>query len=294
MEGDWASMSYIRYNNAGIEILNGAGKKIIVDNKSEAKADAKVSHVDVESLDTDNCVNYPVPIAALGSGAVANLPVVLAQLTVQANVNSVITLPEYAFETKQIKKRLKITQCLLIQDTNILFIKGFIRKNIDYSTRESSNAEGFSGDIKHVTVDVPFSCTTPVTYNGIAPVAPIANTSTEFQYQKREEIHHPDFSEKDHLLSGDLREHNQISTEYFNELPYCDLVSARIVEFDEQLMPEHPYDKNYVTPFEEKRFRRIEEKMVVFITLRLLQKRLVAVPAVAGTTDDCPRPRSAE
>ena len=88
-----------------------------------------------------------------------------------------------------------------------------------------------------------------------------------------------------------MREHNQISTEFFNELPFCDLISARIVEFDEQLMPEPPRDKNYVTPFEEKRFHRIEEKMVLFITLRLLQNRLVAVPAVAGAADDRPRRR---
>lgn len=89
-------------------------------------------------------------------------------------------------------------------------------------------------------------------------------------------------------MSGDLREHNQISTEFFNELPFCDLISSRIVEFDEQLMPEHPKDKDYVTPFEEKRFRRIEEKMVIFITLRLMQNRLVAVPAVGAAA----RPKS--
>lgn len=276
-------MPYIRYNNSNIEIVNAAGNKIIDNSaKVDGKAYAKIAKVDVKSLVTEECVNTPEPISALGSGAVAKVPVVLAQLTVQANVNAIITLPEYAFEIKRIRKNLKITQCLIIQDTNILFIKGFIRKNIEYSTKESSNAEGFSGDIRHVTVDIPINCTTPLDYNGIAPLQPVANTTSEFQYQKREDIHHPDFSEKDELLSGDLREHNQISTEFFNELPFCDLISSRIVEFDEQLMPEHPNDKKCETPFEEKRFRRIEEKMVVFITLRLLQNRLVAVPAVAG------------
>jgi hypothetical protein len=131
-------MSYVRYNNANIEIVNAAGKKFHQNTvKPDGKADIKVARVDVKSLDTDHCDNTPVSIAALGSGSVAKVPVVLAQLTVQANVNSVITLPEYAFEIKRIKKNLKITQCLLIQDTNILFIKGFIRKNIEYSTREN-------------------------------------------------------------------------------------------------------------------------------------------------------------
>lgn len=285
-------MPYVRYNNSKIEIINSVDKKAFsgVD-KADGKARVRSARVDVTSLVTDNCENTPVPISAYGSGSVARVPVVLAQLTVQAHVNSVITLPEYAYEIKRIRKHLKITQCLLIQDTNILFIKGFIRKNIEYATRSTSNAEGFAGDIRHATVDIPFNCTTPVTFNGLAPVQPVQNTSTEFQYLKREEIHHPDFSEKDELQSGDLREHNQISTEFFNELPFCDLISARIVEFDEQLMPEPPRDKNYVTPFEEKRFHRIEEKMVLFITLRLLQNRLVAVPAVAGAADDRPRRR---
>lgn len=286
-------MSYVRYNNANIEIISGVRNSVVdgaYGSKPDGKADCRVESVDVKAVPTESSVNYPEPIAALGSGAVAKIPVVLAQLNVQANVNSVITLPEYAYEIKRIKKNVKVTQCLLIQDTNILFIKGFVRKNIEYSTRESSNAEGFCGDIKHCTVDVPFNITTAVNFNGIEPTPPIANTSTEFQYQKKEAIHHPDFSEKDALMSADLREHNQISTEYFNELPYCDLVSARIVEFDEQLMPEQPKEKYIVTPFEEKRFRRIEEKMVIFLSLRLLQKRLVAIPAVAGAAEDsCPR-----
>src|SRR5690554_4118191 len=133
-------MSYVRYNNANIEIVNAAGYKAAEKSgKAEGKAHAKITHVDVKNLDTDHCENTPVTISALGSGAVAKIPVVLSQMTVQAHVNSVITLPEYAYEIKRIRKNLKITQCLLIQNTNILFLKGFIRKNIEYATRKSSN-----------------------------------------------------------------------------------------------------------------------------------------------------------
>ncbi len=286
-------MSYIHYNNSNIEIIGSGSYKPVtsspkVDSKVTdvvAKCDNKGKCADVDTIVTDNCVNEPVPIAAIGSGAVARVPVVLAELTVQFNVNSVITLPEFAFEIKDIKKRLKITQCLLIQDTNVLFIKGFIRKTIDYTTRNCSNTEGFCGDVRHCTVDVPISCTTPVAFNGIAPLEPIPSTQREFQYAKKEDIFHPDFSEKDHLLSGDLRERNSITNEYFNQLPFCELVSSRIVEFDEQLMPVRP--KGYVTPFEEKHFNRIEEKAVVFVTLRLLQNRSVAIPAVSGADDPC-------
>ncbi|MBT9131508.1 MAG: hypothetical protein DDT41_01814 [candidate division WS2 bacterium] len=116
----------------------------------------------VEGGTTGDCVNFSTAINPLLTGAVAKIPVVLAELTVQISVNSIIDLPEYACEIKNIKKHLKITQCLLLQDTNVLFIKGFVRKNIDYTTRSCSNYQGVCGDIKHCTVDVPFSCTTPV------------------------------------------------------------------------------------------------------------------------------------
>ena len=103
-------MPYIRYNNSNIEIVNAAGNKIIDNSaKVDGKAYAKIAKVDVKSLVTEECVNTPEPISALGSGAVAKVPVVLAQLTVQANVNAIITLPEYAFEIKRIRKNLKIT-----------------------------------------------------------------------------------------------------------------------------------------------------------------------------------------
>jgi hypothetical protein len=237
-----------------------------------------VSCVDVKDGSIESCVNTPVTITPLTTGAVAKIPVVLAELTVQTNLDSVITLAEPALEIKSIKKRLKVTQCLLIQDTNMLFIKGFIRKNIDYATRGTcSNSVGVCGDIRHCTVDVPFKCTTPITFNGLAPLPIIPSTSTEFEFLRKEDVQGPEFADKDELMSGDFSEFNQISTEYFNELPYCELISSRIVEYDEFLNRKHP--ETGTIPFEEKEFRQIEEKMVIFITLKILQKRQVAIPA---------------
>jgi hypothetical protein len=228
---------------------------------------------------TSDCVNTTAPIVPLSTGAVVKIPVVLAELTVQVNVNSVIDLPEYAWEIKDIKKHLKVTQCLLIQDTNVLFIKGFVRKNIQYATRSCSNKQSFCGDIKHCTVDVPWSCTTPVIFNGINPLPPIPRTATEFEYLRQQKLHGPEFADKDNLMSGDLSEFNQISTEYFNELPFCELVSSRIVEFDEQLG--RVRSDCHKMPFEEKQFKSIEEKMVIFLTLKVLQNRQVAIPPIA-------------
>jgi hypothetical protein len=271
-------MAYKKYN--GSEYCQG---------KSRNDVDGKciIGGTKVSGGTTGDCVNTPTDISPLATGAVVKIPVVLAELTVQINADAIIDLPEYAWEIKRIKKHLKVTQCLLLQDTNVLFIKGFIRKNIEYTTRSCSSSEGICGDIKHCTVDIPFSCTTPVDFNGIDPLTPIPRTSAEFEYLREQDISGPGFADKDRLLSGDLSEFNQISTEYFNELPFCELISSKIVEFDEQLNRVSP--EGYSVPVGEKRFKSIEEKMVIFITLKILQKRQIAIPptAIGGVDIDC-------
>jgi hypothetical protein len=234
----------------------------------------------VQGGNTFSSVNSPVTLEPLNTGAVSSVPVVIAKLTVQVNIDSIIDLPEPAIEIKRIKKHVKVTQCLLLQDTNILFIKGFIRKNIEFATRKCSNRSGICGDIRHCTVDVPFSCTTPISYNGVAPLAPVQRTSTEFEYFRQQNIAGPEIADKDRLLSSDLSEFNQISTEHFNQLPFCELVSARIVEFDEKLNPRVPYGVNM--PVGESEFKSIQEKAVLFLTLKILQKRDVAVGGIVS------------
>lgn len=262
-------------NRGEIDNFDHKCEEAVVHNKSKAKPFC----VDVDADTVGTCTNNPVALAPIRSGVVAKIPVVLAELTVQFNVSSVIDLPELAIEIKDIKKKLKVTQCTLLQNTNVLFIKGFVRKNIDYSTRNCSNFRGICGEIHHCTVDVPFECTTAVTFNGIAPAAIVTNTSNEFEFFRSEKLPNT-FAEKDRLLSGDLSEFNQISTEFFNELPFCELISSRIVEFDEFIHRVKP--SKYDLPVEEKLFDRIEEKMVISLTLKILQNRQVAIGAVGG------------
>lgn len=237
--------------------------------------------VNVESTVLDNCANTPITPVGITSGVIVKIPVVLAELTIRFNVGAAIHLPEPALEVKDIKKRLKITQCTLLQPTNILFIKGFVRKNIDYSTGECSNWKGVCGDIRHCTVDVPFECSTPIDF--FTPPETLAlNSSSEFEYFKVSDLPNKYFAEKDSLLSGDLSEFNQFRTEHFNELPFCELIRARIFEFDEFIGRERPHKEDL--PFEEKFFKKIEEKMVIELTLKVLQNRQVRIPAIGGIT----------
>ncbi|MDU5081944.1 CsxC family protein [Tissierella carlieri] len=241
--------------------------------------------VDVKSNVLDSCANTPVTPTGITTGVTAKIPVVLAELTIQFNVNALIKLPELALEIKNIKKKVKITQCTLLQPTNVLFIKGFVRKNIDYSTGKCANMEGVCGELHHCTIDVPFECSTPVTFS--TPPAELAvNSSAEFEFFKVSDLPHKHFAEKDKLLSGDFSEFNQIIVENFNELPFCELISARIFEFDEFIGRHRPYDSEF--PFEEKFFHKIEEKMVIELTVKILQNRQVEIPPTTGGTSRPP------
>lgn len=216
--------------------------------------------VDVDSTVLDNCTNTPVTPIGIPGGVV-------------------VKIPEPALEVKDIRKRLKITQCTLLQPTNILFIKGYVRKVIDYTTRKCSNREGVCGEVHHCTVDVPFECSTPVTFT-TPPAALLTNSVSEFEYFKVSDLPNKYFAEKDDLLAGDLSEINQFRTENFNELPFCELITATIYEFDEFIGRQIP--RCTELPFEEGLFRQLEEKMVIELTLKLLQNRQVSIPAVAG------------
>ena len=246
----------------------------------------KESCADVDNTVLDNCPNTPLTPIGITSGVIAKIPVVLAELTVRFNVGAFIRLPEPALEIKDIKKKLKITQCMLLQPTNILFIKGFIRKNIDYATGSCSNREGICGEIHHCTIDVPFECSTPVDYF-FEPAPLVTNSSTEFEYFRVSDLPNQYFAEKDKLLSGDMSEINQLRTINFNELPFCELISANIYEFDESIGRGNPYHADL--PTGEKFFSQLEEKMVIELTIKLLQKRQVTIPAAAFDPSPCPR-----
>ncbi|MSU01496.1 CsxC family protein [Tissierella pigra] len=253
---------------------------------SECSSNSKYPHscVEVKTNMLDSCTNTPITPVGITTGVIAKIPVVLAELTVQFHLSSLIKLPELALDVKNIKKKVKITQCLLLQPTNILFIKGFIRKNIDYTTGNCANMEGICGELHHCIIDVPFECSTPLTFY-TPPEELAVNSSTEFEYFKVSNLPDKHFAEKDKLLSGDLSEFNQIIIENFNELPFCELINARIFEFDEFIGRHRPCGAEF--PIEEKFFNRIEEKMVIEFTVKVLQNRQVQIPAVTDTSGGC-------
>ncbi|MBK5240076.1 CsxC family protein [Clostridium sp.] len=222
------------------------------------------------------------PEVIMGGPVVVKIPVVLAETNITIPVEATITLDEEAIEIKRIKKNVYLTQSRLIpysQDgmsgTGILFIEGFVRKNIEYATQTCPVANGCGnvcGDIRHCTVQVPFSFTTRIDLLR----DPIFNENTpasELGY----------FTDKlqgcdictDPVIGRNPCDQSFTFKEYFNEKPYVELVSANITEVDIHKNP----TSNCLTPTEQ-RFTQLTEKIVVNLTLKVLQNQQVRITAV--------------
>ena len=193
--------------------------------------------------------NTPFPITVLTTDVAGKVPIILAELTVQLNIEARIDLSEPATEIRNIDNRLRVTKCQLIENTNVLFIEGLIGKKIYYMIKKTANMDGNCESMKHCSVDVPFKCATPVAFNGCEPAPVIPATATVLENS-------PYFS--------------QISTEYFNQKSYCELVSSTIVDFAEYAKPVRKNVSQY---------KSCEDKMAISIAVRLLQGFQVAIPA---------------
>lgn len=208
---------------------------------------------------------------------VAKLPVLLAELTFQAKVKAIITFPEFVLEIKDVSKRLFITQCRLLLPSNKLFIKGFVRKNILYDRPlEEKNLKtktSITSDLHSISVDIPIQCMTEIKKYISQPVLSQMNEKYEFEFPSTKPLP-TGFPEKDQDMSSDLSSFHQESNQYYNELPYCELVSSKIIEWDEaidrQSLPFAPLS-------EEGYFRKMEDKMVINFTIKVLQNQQVLI-----------------
>ena len=226
------------------------------------------------------------------------VPITLAERTVSTSLSANINFPHPVLEIKDIKKRVKIVQCSLVLDTSYfssedpfapvdghLFIKGFVRKNIQYAspTHLSSDDSCVSSSLKSLTTDMPFECVVTIPANEFIspPQRPVLNTRAEFDFFRSQKLGHG-FPEKDHLLSSDLSQFHQTSTQFYNEFPFCELISSRITEWDEAV-DRQPLHGN--APFEEGYFHRIVEKIFLEFTIKVLQNQQARVTVIQHNTD---------
>ncbi|WP_407271107.1 CsxC family protein [Radiobacillus sp. PE A8.2] len=245
-------------------------------NKSASVEQCEVTNVD--------------PVTTPAGTRILRVPVTLAEVEVNSNLVANIHFPDPVLEIKDIKKRLKLVQCRLLTNpasngTDFsteplsLFLKGYVRKNIQYASPcPDSSDYSVSSQMKSFTVDIPFQCVTRIeTDNFLSPVLlPQVNTRSEFDFFREQDLG-KGFPEKDHLLSSDLSQFHQESAQFYNQLPYCELLNSHITEFDEAIdrkpLPGHK-------SFEEGTFQEIVEKMFLRFTIKILQNQQIEVNAL--------------
>lgn len=206
-----------------------------------------------------------------------------ALVTVSIPTEVVFTLPSKALEIKKIKKNLKIVQCRFFnfsppvtgkpQDTPKLFLRGFVRKDIQYSEAVRQTPTTVEGIIKDFVIDVPWSCVVDLGSSLTIPPT-LFSQQQEYEFLRTSSLP-AGFSPKDKLMSGDLSELNMVSTEFFNPLPSCTLVYSQINEMDDAL------DRVSLmgAPFEEGQFKHVQEKMIILVQILLNIPTAIDPPA---------------
>lgn len=231
-----------------------------------------------ESLTEQSAVT---PTVIAPGNVFVKLPVILAETNITIPVEATITLDQAAIEVKRIRKNVYLTQSRLIpfsQDarpgTGILFIGGFIRKNIEYATETCATpgTANVCGDIRHCTVEVPFSFTTRVTF--LRPPVFTENTTPSETRFFTDQLAGCDVCAEP-VLGSNPCDQSLFTQEFFNEKPFVELVRADVAEVDIHTNP----TTNCLTPTEQT-FTQLTQKIVVNLVLKVLQRQQVQVAAV--------------
>jgi len=231
---------------------------------------------EVSSEIVDTCVNSQLEITGLTSGVIAKVTVILAQFTVQINLQSSVTLPNNFKDVLYIKNKTNLSESYLLQDTNMVFIKGIVKKEINYTVSSKEDNNGEANEIKHCTVNIPFNCTTPVTFNGIEPEIVLDSNTKEYEFHKNNNPIAKKSVYENKILNDSFCEVSRVINESYNEMPYCELVSSKIVEHDKFINSSKI--SNEIEHNGKDEYRLLEERSILYMTLRILQNRHVSIP----------------
>lgn len=194
------------------------------------------------------------------------VPVTLAEPSVIVCVEAEVRLEKPALEIKRVLKSVILEQCELVNTFDPhkakLFVRGFIRKNIEYATVDTASDRTVCGDIRHTTALIPFDFCTDLTFPTAGPTLQLA----------------PDFSSSGQLLdcTGHGAQLNAAllgNRQVYNNKPYCQLVFAEFTELD---IGRHLKTVNCY----EKTFSVLQEKIVMKLGLKVLQEQQVPIPTL--------------
>ncbi|HWT75127.1 MAG TPA: hypothetical protein VN258_10470 [Mobilitalea sp.] len=208
----------------------------------------------VVSFDTlPGAENFPVKSGEF------KIPKVLAEFVVQIDSEAVIRLNDPAFEIKRVEKQVFLNQCRFIPPTNKVFLEGFIRKNIEYSSKTCSRGNAIGGTIKDTTAHIPFKVFTKVDFREKPQIMPNLPPMVARYFDEKR-------------MGKNIREADRSDVEILNEPVFCELEWTAVfdADIDHVGMPIDDFKNEEV-------FQEFTDKSVVFICIKLLQKQQVCM-----------------
>jgi len=246
------------------------------------KKENKINYKENSSNVLNECESHSIDLDSITDGIVSEIPIMLANHIIEFFINSLIKLPEEVSNIDTIKNRLILTDCKLLQNqnANVLFVKGFIRKNIYYSTCNTTNTSETCDNAKHCLIHVPFECTTNITLN-TSTASAIANNIINDRLKAHKENKEATFINKDSGLS----EFNKISEEFFNSKPFCEPISSSITEHCRYI---YKKDKSPSSePLDIKQIIELEDNMTIKLQIHILQNCEVYIKSYCNDKESC-------
>lgn len=222
---------------------------------SEVKHDSQHKNIHPQVLNSkvlSECKNHFTLTEIDPSLIPIKAPVIVSYAKVYINIENKVKLNSYATSIKQINKKVFLKQCTLIPKAKKLFLSGTIKKSIEYSELNSRN-NSLDGRIKNIIVHVSFNCVTDV------------------QYIVNPEIEEKNLKALVTISKPGVRE--ETLSEVYNQVApvYCEIVT---VDFKELNIKEDI--KPYICKVPDiYTFKTISQKMVMYLTIRLIQNQRI-------------------
>lgn len=247
-------------------------------NKEHNKEDINKEYISTHKTCVASVTSETIPLSestpkiplVIQKPVIIKVPIVLAETQVTIPILFTFTLENNALEVKRIKKNVYLNECSLLPNSEILFISGFIKKSLEYTSTNCIGESELNGMIKNDTVKIPFNCTTKIKFI----TKPIFTNNVSEQEVELLNFHIDSDSCGENATGHNLREQSSIEyKEFFNEKFFYELVSSEIIETE---ILEDPIEEQYDIPRSAISYN-ITEKSVLYLTIKILQNQQVII-----------------
>lgn len=181
------------------------------------------------------------------------LPVLITEIAININIQNTITFTRNVINLISVKRKVILKQCKLIAETNKLFLNGVVIKSIEYNEEALHGSSNSKGRVKNITISIPFQCVTRVEYIN----------EPQMGENKKEEPKVFKMVNGEQTFVDSYREIDEI---------YCELVKVNFNELNINGCNDAIVEEQHIHTF-----KKLKQKMVMKLTVRLLQKQIIFI-----------------